>query len=427
MNVEELKGVIVDQREMLEEKKNLIERDTPDLLKYLRVPNILAILGVRRAGKSTLSTLLLRGQKIKFAYVNFDDERLFGMEAKDLKELEKAIYEVYGEVEYMIFDEIQNVKGWELFASRLRETKKVIITGGNSKVLSGELATYLTGRHSDYILFTFSFKEYLRLKGINVAKEDFYSTRRLATLKVELEKYMDIGGFPEALILGKEQINVIYNDILFKDIMSRYKIREIGDFKEFARTVISYYSNEISLSAIAKVLNVNKKSVEIWANGLREAYLTFFIPRYGEKLKQRLTYNKKVYVVDPGIISSLAIKGKDKGRIMENIVAIKLLRDLQSEEHLYYIRNKFEVDFYDEINSRLIQVTYASDKVEDREIRGLIEGYRLTKAKELIIVTWDLEDVINVEGLTIKLIPLYKFLLTTESLAFQGEEKSVGT
>ncbi len=411
MDIEDIKQVIVDQSEILQNKLRgrIVKRDVPDLLKYLRAPNALAILGVRRAGKSTLATLLLQGKK--FAYVNFEDERLKGIRREELNKVLQGIHELYGDVEYIILDEIQGVEGWEPFVSRLRDVKRVIVTGSNSKLLSGELATSLTGRHSDFILFPFSFREYLRYKGEEVADNDFYSTLRVSRLKVELENYIVEGGFPESLILSREQVNFIYNDILFKDVIARYRIREIGKFREFARTLVSYYSNEVSLSSLAKVLGLNKVTVEMWANGLSEAYLIFFLPRYGEKLKQRLTYNKKVYVVDPGIISSVAIKGKDKGRIMENLVAIKLVRELQGTDHLYYVRNGFEVDFYDELNSRLIQVTYASDVVEEREIRGLIRGHELTRAKELIVVSWDLRETIRHEGMEIRVIPLYQFLL----------------
>lgn len=412
MNVEELKRVVKDQKDLLEEKltRNYVSRETPDLLKYLTIPNVLAILGVRRSGKSTLSILLLRGKK--FSYVNFDDESLQGVKSSELRNLEQAIYEIYGEVDYMVFDEIQNVEGWELFISRLRESKRVIITGSNSRLLSGELATALTGRHSDYTLFPFSFKEYLEFKGIKVAKEDLYSTRVLAMIKNELEKYLESGGFPEALILGKEQINVIYNDILFKDVVTRYKIKEIEKFREFARTLVSYYSSEISFNKLSKVLDVDTKTLNYWFSGLEEAYLTFLLPRYGEKLRERLTYNKKLYVVDTGIINRVAVRYKDKGRLMENLVAIKLFRDRQSLDRLYYIRNNFEVDFYDENALKLIQVTYATDKIEEREIKGLVRASEVVKAKELLIISWDIEEEIEVEGKRIKVIPLYKFLLS---------------
>ncbi|BDB98518.1 hypothetical protein SACC_15350 [Saccharolobus caldissimus] len=128
-------------------------------------------------------------------------------------------------------------------------------------MLSGELATSLTGRHSDFILFPFSFREYLRFK--KVSEEVPLSTRRIAEVKVELEKYMEVGGFPEALMIGKDQIDVIYNDILFKDVVFRYKIRELEKFKDFSKSLISYYSTEVSLSKLAKVIKVDRKTIDL--------------------------------------------------------------------------------------------------------------------------------------------------------------------
>ncbi|EHP70391.1 MAG: ATP-binding protein [Metallosphaera yellowstonensis] len=413
MNAEEAKRIVADQKELVEEKlaSNYIKRDTGDISRFLTVPNVLAILGVRRSGKSTLSLMLVKELNVKFAYLNFDDENLYGLIAKDLKLVEQAIYEVYSsDVGYLIFDEVHNVKGWELFISRLRETKRVIITGSNSKMLSGELATSLTGRHSDFILFPFSFREYLRFK--RVSEETPISTRRIAEVNVELERYMEVGGFPEALMIGRDQIDVIYNDILFKDVAFRYKVRELEKFKDFSKSLISYYSSEVSLSKLAKVIGVDKKTVDLWSFGVENAYLVYFLPRYGEKPRERLTYNKKVYVVDPGVISRVALRAKDKGRVMENLVALKLLRDNQLKG-LHYVKGKdFEVDFYDEVNSRLLQVTYSSDKVEEREFKALLKAEEMLRARELVVVTYDIEGEEEREGRKIKLIPLYKFLLS---------------
>jgi len=413
MNAEEAKRIVADQKELVEEKlaSNYIKRDTGDISRFLTVPNVLAILGVRRSGKSTLSLMLVKELNVKFAYLNFDDENLYGLIAKDLKLVEQAIYEVYSsDVGYLIFDEVHNVKGWELFISRLRETKRVIITGSNSKMLSGELATSLTGRHSDFTLFPFSFREYLRFK--RVSEETPISTRRIAEVNVELERYMEVGGFPEALMIGRDQIDVIYNDILFKDVAFRYKVRELEKFKDFSKSLISYYSSEVSLSKLAKVIGVDKKTVDLWSFGVENAYLVYFLPRYGEKPRERLTYNKKVYVVDPGVISRVALRAKDKGRVMENLVALKLLRDNQLKG-LHYVKGKdFEVDFYDEVNSRLLQVTYSSDKVEEREFKALLKAEEMLRARELVVVTYDIEGEEEREGRKIKLIPLYKFLLS---------------
>lgn len=195
----EIKQILLDQRTRIErkfEKEKIIERDIPDLNKYISHPNVLAILGVRRCGKSTLAETLLRGRN--FGYVNFDDDRLAGIKLEDLSRIEKAIYELFGEVEYFLLDEIHNVDGWELFVNRLREEgKKVVVTGSNSKLLSGELATALTGRHIDFTLYPFSFLEYLRFKGIKVEmSNDVYTTTSETNIKRELENYMKIGASP---------------------------------------------------------------------------------------------------------------------------------------------------------------------------------------------------------------------------------------
>ncbi|WP_162582842.1 AAA family ATPase [Acidianus brierleyi] len=110
--------------------------------------------------------------------INFDDERLRTLKVEDLRLVEQAIYELYGSVPYLIFDELQNIQGWEPFVSRLRNTKRIIITGSNSKLLSGELSTSLTGRHVDFVLFPFSFKEFLRFK--KVEYNDVLTTREKA-------------------------------------------------------------------------------------------------------------------------------------------------------------------------------------------------------------------------------------------------------
>ncbi len=137
------------------------------LPKFLKYPNIVAILGVRRCGKSVLSWQAFKGQK--FGYVSFDDERLKDIKVEDLNKILEAPYELYGSnLENIILDEVQNIVGWELFVNRLRRTRKAIITGSNSKLLSGELATHLTGGHVDFTLMSFSFREYLAYNNISL-------------------------------------------------------------------------------------------------------------------------------------------------------------------------------------------------------------------------------------------------------------------
>ncbi|MEM2821893.1 MAG: AAA family ATPase, partial [Thermoproteota archaeon] len=173
MKLEELKQIILDQKEDKEgifKSERIIEREGKTVKRFITHPNILAVLGVRRSGKSIFSYSLL--EKNKFGYINFDDERLTDFETRDFNKLLQAFYELYGsDLEYIVLDEVQNVPRWELFVTRLRETKKVIITGSDSKLLSGELATHLTGRHVDFTLFPFSFREHLKYKGLEISKD----------------------------------------------------------------------------------------------------------------------------------------------------------------------------------------------------------------------------------------------------------------
>lgn len=128
-----------------------------------------------------------------FGYINFDDERLAGIKTEDLNEILGSFYELYGDVEHIVLDEIQNVEKWELFANRLRRTKKVIVTGSISKLLSGELSSHLTGRYIDIKLYPFSFREFLDFKRFkwNTA----YTTKEKAEILKHLNEYLNLGGF----------------------------------------------------------------------------------------------------------------------------------------------------------------------------------------------------------------------------------------
>lgn len=407
MNIEELKRILGDQKEYLNslEKEKIIERELPfNVTPYISKPNVLSILGVRRSGKSTLGYLLVKGKK--FAYVDFSDDRLVNFNDFDM--LTRTFYEMYGDFNYVLIDEPQYVKGWELFVNRLRKDKVVIITGSSSGLLSGELSTALTGRHVDLILFPFSFKEYLTYKGVSL---DLYSTRSISLMKSKLEEYLREGGFPEAVSLGKRIIPSIYNDVLIKDVVGRYKLRDVIKFKEFANSIVKYYSSEISIRKISYSLGFSTATVEEWLSYLQESYLVYPIKRYSRSPKQ-INGQRKIYVVDPGIVNYLA--QFSYGGLMENVVAIHLLRKNQLEG-VYYLRGEdYEVDFFDEKEGELIQVSFVSskDEINRNEIKSLVKGSDSLGINKLKLISWDLEDEINVNGKRIKVTPLWRFLLS---------------
>ncbi len=419
MDIEEIKRIIIDQKEEIEDtfkKKKIIEREIPkeELSRSLEYPNILAILGVRRCGKSILSHMILKGQA--YGYINFDDERVFGIEAKDLNKVLQAFYELYGiNIEYFILDEIQNVPGWELFSNRLRRTKKVILTGSNAKLLSGELATHLTGRYVDFTLYPFSFREFVELKGI---KPDIYSTKSIAEIKNALKEYVRLGGFPEAHIFGRELVSRIYGDIIYKDIISRYEIRNRRSFSELARYLISNFSSEFSFRKLSEVTSIkNIHTVKDYVGYLESSYLLLVIEKFSFKLKEQLIAPRKVYCIDTGIINTIAFKfSEDIGRIMENLVAVELHRRRSyfgtEDVHYWKDHQQREVDFVlkkGETINGLIQVSYASSagEIKEREIKALLKASEELGCGNLSIITWDYEGEIG----KIKCLPLWKWLL----------------
>lgn len=419
MNIEEIKRVIVDQKEEIEDtfgKKRIIDREIPkaELIKSLEHPNILAVLGVRRCGKSILSHSLLKGRK--YGYINFDDERVFGIEAKDLNKVLQAFYELYGtELEYLILDEIQNVPGWELFANRLRRTKKVILTGSNAKLLSGELATHLTGRYVDFTLYPFSFKEFLEFKGV---EPDVYSTKSMAELNNALREYIKTGGFPEAYIFGRGIVTRIYEDIIHKDILVRYKIKNKKTFSDIARYLVSNFSCEFTFSKLKDIASIkNVHTAKNYAGYLESSYLILIVKRFTFKLKEQMLAPKKVYCIDTGIINSIAFKfSEDIGKLMENLVAVELHRrkSYYGEAEVYYWKDhqQREVDFVlkeGEAIKELIQVSYASSEndIKEREITALLKASQELRCKNLSVITWDYEGEIG----KIKCKPLWKWLL----------------
>jgi predicted AAA+ superfamily ATPase len=420
---ERMKEVILEQKEDVEgilKREKIIERELlQNLPKFLGYPNVLAILGVRRCGKSILSWQVFKDQE--FGYINFDDERLRGLKAEDLNNVLQAFYELYGsDLENIILDEIQNVEAWELFVNRLRRSKKVIITGSNSKLLSGELATHLTGRHVDFTLMPFSFREYLTYNDVSL---EAITTAKRAQIFRQLQSYLKDGGFPEFPKFGKKILRTIYEDIVRKDVVGRKKIKKEEELRKVARFLISNFSNEFTYSSLKEITTTKHLStISDWVHGLEEAYLIAKLERFSFKLKQSFIAPKKVYCIDNGLIGVVGfLTSENTGRLMENLVAIELLRRRNywfDDWEIYYWKDhqQNEVDFVVKEKSaikQLIQVTYASskDEIEKREIKSLIKASELLKCKDLLVITWDYEDELKIENKKIILKPLWKWLL----------------
>jgi predicted AAA+ superfamily ATPase len=427
MNIEELKAIITAQKEDLEglfKRETIISRDidTARLKNFLAKPNVLAIIGIRRCGKSIFSWLLLNGEK--FGYINFFDERLIELKAEELNQVVQAFYELYGnDVTYFVFDEIQKVPNWERFVSRLRTANKIVITGSNSDLLRGNLATFLTGRHIDVTLLPFSFKEYLKTKNITLDQNWAYSTSTVATVKKALSEFIDTGGFPEVEKFGSIMLSEIYRDIIENDIIGHHKIRKTQNLRELAKYLISSSAKEITFNKLTGALEIkDPHTIAKYTAYISDAYLIFLLERFSYKLKEQFRAPKKVYCVDTGLANSIAFRlSRDPGRLMENIVFIELLRRklyFNPDWKLYYWKDHTgrEIDFVvknkDSIK-QLIQVTYASDKneVDQRELESFKAAAFEMKCDSMLVITWDYQGTTLVNDKTVMFIPLWKWLL----------------
>lgn len=426
MQVEELKAIITSQHQSLEElftKERIINRDidSQHVKTFLSKPNVLAILGIRRCGKSIFSWLLLNGEK--FGYVNFFDERLVGLKAEELNKILQAFYELYSsEVEYFVFDEIQKVQGWERFVSRLRTTNKIVITGSNSDLLRGDLSTFLTGRHIDIELLPFSFREYLSAANVTLEANWEYATSSIATIKRALSEYVVKGGFPEVGKFGSAILSGIYRDIIENDIIGHHKIRNPQNLRELAKFLISNAGKEITFNKLKSIGIRDTHTVSKYSTYISDSYLIFFLERFSYKLKEQFKAPKKVYCIDSGLAGNIAFKlSKDSGRQMENVVFIELLRRklyYNSDWELYYWKDHRgrEIDFVvksAESIIQLIQVAYISAKneIEARELQAFKIAAPELKCENLLAITWDYEGTTSIDDKTVTFIPLWKWLL----------------
>jgi len=354
------------------------------------------VIGVRRCGKSTLCHKVLLQQKEKYAYLNFDDERLMGIDASQFDTLFESLLMVYGEFKYLFLDEIQNVKGWDLFVNRLlRQKQKLVITGSNAKLLSSELSTYLTGRYNQIELFPFSFSEFLQFKNLRI---DAINTYDIAFRKNAFKEYILHGGFPELFNLRdkKGYIQRLVNNIVMNDICKRYKIRYIDTLVKLTNYLISNFDQELNYEYIANLFGIKSThTAKNYISYIRQTYLIVAVNKFSYKAKERIR-NEKAYLIDPALFSTKEnnLTSESVGWNVENIVYLELLRRKKYNQlDIYYYREGFEIDFVLCNNDKvleLIQVTTVieSPKTMKREINALLKGAIKTNCQKLTLLSF---------------------------------------
>ncbi|MDD5013094.1 MAG: ATP-binding protein, partial [Candidatus Pacebacteria bacterium] len=347
-----------------------------------------------------------------FYYVNFDDERLMGFKVGDFDNL-LTIWKKNKQSKNIFIDEIQNIESWERFVRRVyEEGYKVFITGSNAKLLSSELSTHLTGRYFKIELYPFSFKEVLLFNKIDFLT--LSSSNRIEIIK-KFDEYLITGGFPEFIRYNnKEFLKRTYEDIVYKDIITRFGIREITAFRELSNFLFNNFTKKIGYQPIAKTLGIKSSiSVRDYIGFLQESYLVFELFKYDYSLKKQYISDKKIYIIDNGMRNTVAFSfSEDKGRLLENLVFIELKR---RGEEVYFSKGKKECDFLIKDRTRItnaIQICYSLDKEnEKREVEGLIEAINQNNLKSGLILTYGEEKEITFDNINIKIMPVWKWLL----------------
>ena len=425
--------------------KDFHERPLPDLidreleLKSPATKKAITIIGPRRAGKTYfLFNNMLRLKKVnrtEMLYANLEDDRLLPLQLNDLDQFLGTYYEIYPQNRkkklYLFLDEIQNVDKWELFVRRILDTEnvQVYITGSSSKLLAKEIATTMRGRAITHVILPFSFREFLRAKEIEL--ERYLSSEKRSWVMKYLEEFVRFGGFPEVVLEDDEDSKVrtlkeYVEVLLMRDVVERHKVKNIKVLRMLFNAIHGSFSKEFSVHKFYNFLKsqgiaVSKNTLYEYFQHYEDAFAVIPVRRFSYSIREAEQSLPKVYQIDNGYAAQMGIRfSQNMGRLMENAVAIEMLRKRSFSPLLefFYWKDSSgkEVDFVvkkGENVLELVQVCYDVEEYDTkaRETSALIKASNKLFCKKLKIITWDHEEMEKIEGKKIEYIPLWKWLL----------------
>ncbi|MBQ1826333.1 MAG: ATP-binding protein [Erysipelotrichaceae bacterium] len=418
MNHDLLKAVIYDQHDIIK-SVDLIKRDYSFeySLNYV-------LTGLRRAGKtmqlySVVRDLISNGVEWnQIIYINFEDERLAEFSMSDFNDIVLVKNEMTDKKGYYFFDEIQNIEGWEKFARRMADQKEfVYITGSNARMLSREIGATLGGRFISKYISTLSFDEFLTGKKQAHDERALLATATKGKILREFEEYYTYGGFPETLGIKskREYVSNVYQKIILSDVMIRNNLRNESALKLIVKKTAESVRSEISYTKLHNMVkavgvSISKDSLIDYIGYMKDAYLLFSVRNWYASFVEKES-NPKYYFNDNGLLNLFLIDKSSS--LLENLVG-KYLHDRYQEE-LFYLKStktKIDIDFYLPETNLAVQVAYSiSDTSREREIGNLVKFAQSSPEARLIIVTYNEEETIEENGVTIQVIPAYKFIL----------------
>jgi len=419
MNKEILKQVIADNQSEIHSYK-IVKRN----FTFEEFGNYVLV-GIRRAGKSFLlyqriQQLLSRGKKWdELLYINFEDERLTGFTSSDLNLLLEVHWEMYGKKPVLFLDEIQSIAGWEKFARRLADSKhRVYITGSNAKMLSSDIQTTLGGRYITVDVYPYDFREFLVANRILFTRNILFSTKKRAEIFSQFNSYFQYGGFPEGALFSskRDYLTSVYQKIFLGDIVNRYSINNTFALKILFKKLAESVKQPVSYTRLANIVSstgakIGTNTVINYIDYAKEAWLITPVYNIASKIVDKET-KPKYYFTDNGLLNLFLLDRNTA--LLENLVAINLLRKYGRNDAVYFYLKEFEVDFYVPEIQLAVQVCFSLNDFETRkrETKALLQLSKKIEVKIMLIITKDEENSIVENGVAIEVIPIWKWLLS---------------
>lgn len=419
--------ILSNEHFILKDLDYIVPREGISFSEDLKKVNVLY--GVRRSGKTYILFHVFKNNKASSMYIDFEDERLAGFNLTDFEKLKDIFFEIKPELigkkdSIFLFDEIHVVEGWEKFCRRLveREGIKVFIAGSSTKIMPHEIHASLRGRSWSIEIFPFSFREFITTKGLDINEKGLvYSSKKPLVKKYFLE-YLKWGGFPEVTLASsnyekRKILNEYIGAMYFKDLVERYKIKNINLLETLWEKIFSSFSKKLSLKAFYKQfkdkLPFSKETLYSYYNHFIESCLAFEVKKFSDSEYVRMRNPSKLYLIDTGL--SRKVKSEDNGRLLENLVFLELKR---RNVEMFYFQEQNECDFIVKENENLsaLQVTWElNENNKERELNGLLEACKQLKSDKGVILTYDYEDELKLEGIKIDISPVWKWLIIYHS------------
>jgi len=417
---EQIRAMLFEQFDFFWQRETGIERfKIKEIEKAIPSPHAIVISGLRRVGKSTLlAQVAHKLGKDLFYYLNFEDDRFSGFQAEDFNDLYQLLVETFGERTVFIMDEIQNIIGWEHFVRRFIEMGfKFFITGSNASLLSKELGTLLTGRYIPIELFPFSFSEFLQFRSEAIPNFQRMTTLDHARLNASLNAYLTSGGIPDALKYPElPLLRSLYDDVLYRDIASRYRLEAITALKELAYFLMSHPASLISFNKLKEHLRLGSvNTVSSYIEYMENSWLIFTLNLYSYSVKRQQIAPKKVFGIDTGLINSVGFHfSPNTGKLLENLVFLTL-RQHTNDVYYYVTPAGFEFDFYLPEQRQLIQVSHHLENFQtrEREFRAIEDATKELQVDSALILSDTNEKDVLIAGIPVKIQSTPEWLLSS--------------